>query len=463
MNALLPANPILNTDSYKTSHWLQYPPGTDAMLSYVESRGGRFDRLLWFGLQAILKEYLAQPISRAHIEEAEEVLRLHGVPFNRSGFDYLIERHGGHWPVEIRALPEGTVAPTGVPLLTIASTDPAAFWAVSYLETLLMRVWYPTTVATQSWHARRLIQRYLDKTADSAESLPFKLHDFGARGVSSYESAALGGMAHLVNFLGTDTLAALVAARRYYDAGPACAYSIPAAEHSTITSWGPQGEVDAYRNMLERFAKPGAVVAVVSDSYDIFHAVEKLWGGELRQQVIDSGATLVVRPDSGDPATIVSQVVQRLDAAFGSTVNSKGFKLLNHVRVIQGDGVNLNSMELILGGLSARGYSTDNVAFGMGGALLQQLDRDTQRFAMKCCAVRVNGSWREVFKAPVTDPGKRSKAGLLTTYRLADGSLQWGLQGQVPAGAEEALLPVWRHGELLLEQNFAQIRQRAAA
>lgn len=463
MNALLSVNPILNTDSYKTSHWLQYPPGTDAMLSYVESRGGKFDRLLWFGLQAILKEYLARPITRADIDEAEEVLALHGVPFNRAGFEYLVERHGGYWPVEIKALPEGTVAPTGVPLLTVASTDPAAFWAVSYLETLLMRVWYPTTVATQSWHARRLIKRYLDKTADSDQGLPFKLHDFGARGVSSYESAALGGMAHLVNFLGTDTLAALVAARRYYDAGPACAYSIPAAEHSTITSWGQQNETEAYRNMLDRFAKPGAILAVVSDSYDIFNAVENLWGGELREQVIASGATLVVRPDSGDPATIVGQVVQRLDAAFGSTVNGKGYKLLNHVRVIQGDGVNLTSMELILGGLSARGYSADNVAFGMGGALLQQLDRDTQRFAMKCCAVRVAGEWRDVYKAPVTDPGKRSKAGLLTTYRLADGSLQWGLQGQAPAGAEEALVPVWRDGRLLVDERFEEIRRRAAA
>jgi nicotinamide phosphoribosyltransferase len=223
-------------------------------------------------------------------------------------------------------------------------------------------------------------------------------------------------MAHLVNFLGTDTVSGLLAARAYYGE-PMAGFSIPAAEHSTITSWGREREVDAYRNMLKQFGKPGALVAVVSDSYDIYRAITEHWGRTLREEVIASGATLVVRPDSGDPADVVHQSLKLLDEAFGSTVNGKGFKVLNHVRVIQGDGVNPISIRAILERITTAGYATDNIAFGMGGALLQQLNRDTQRFALKCSAARIDGRWIEVYKQPVTDPGKLSKRGRLATLR----------------------------------------------
>jgi nicotinamide phosphoribosyltransferase len=155
---------------------------------------------------------------------------------------------------------------------------------------MLLRVWYTTTVATLSWHARQAIQAALAQSADDpAAELPFKLHDFGARGVSSRESAMLGGLAHLVNFQGTDTVPALVAARQYY-ACPMAGFSIPAAEHSTMTCWGRSREVGAYRRMLDEFARPGRVVAGVSDSYDIYHAVSALWGEQLKEEVREEGA-----------------------------------------------------------------------------------------------------------------------------------------------------------------------------
>ena len=218
--------------------------------------------------------------------------------------------------------------------------------------------------------------------------------DFGARGVSSLESAALGGAAHLVNFMGTDTVSGLLLAKAHYHE-PMAGFSIPAAEHSTITSWGRDNEVKAYRNMLRQFARPGSIVAVVSDSYDIFHAIRQHWGTTLKQEVIDSGATVVIRPDSGDPVAVVHQCLDLLDEAFGHTVNGKGYKVLNHVRVIQGDGINSSSIRAILERITSAGYATDNLAFGMGGALLQRLDRDTQKFALKCSAARVGGqpSW----------------------------------------------------------------------
>src|SRR5688572_7726426 len=274
---------VLNTDSYKISHWLQYPPDTRHVFSYVESRGGTHERTLFFGLQTILKEYFCKAVTAEDVVLAAEVCAAHGLPFHRDGWMHVVDAHGGRLPVRIRAVAEGTLVPVRNVLVTVENTDPACFWLTTFLETALLRVWYPTTVATNSWATKQLIAHWLERTGDPA-GLPFKLHDFGARGVSSLESAMLGGMAHLVNFQGTDTMSALLGAHTYYGE-PMAGFSIPAAEHSTITAWGRDGEADAYRNMLQRFARPGALLAVVSDSYDLEHAVNALWGGELRQAV----------------------------------------------------------------------------------------------------------------------------------------------------------------------------------
>lgn len=459
-------NPILDTDSYKASHWLQYPPGTTGAFSYVESRGGRYDRTVFFGLQAILKTRLGVAVTHTMVDEAAELLAAHGEPFNEAGWRRIVDVHGGRLPVRIRAVPEGTVVPTHQALMTIENTDPECFWLPSYLETLLLRVWYPVTVATISWQVKQTIRAALEATSDNAAAeLPFKLHDFGARGVSSQESAALGGLAHLVNFQGSDTLSAVLGGRAWYHE-PMAAFSIPAAEHSTVTSWGRENEALAYRNMLARFGKPGALFSVVSDSYDLFHAVRDLWGGELRQAVVDSGATLVVRPDSGDPVTIVAETLRLLDQTFGSSVNAKGYKVLNHVRVIQGDGVNPVSIAAILERIVAEGFSAENLAFGMGGGLLQQLDRDTQKFALKCSAAKVDGRWIDVSKDPVTDPGKRSKAGRLML--LTDGAGGYRTvaapEGFTPEpGWRDAMVTVWEDGRLLVDQTLADIRARSVS
>jgi nicotinamide phosphoribosyltransferase len=324
------------------------------------------------------------------------------------------------------------------------------------LETALLRaVWYPTTVATQSWHIKQIIKGFLEKTGDTS-LIDFKLHDFGARGASSLESAAIGGAAHLVNFMGTDTVSGLLYARKFYDAGIA-GFSIPAAEHSTITSWGRAGEVDAYRNMLKQFGQAGKIFAVVSDSYDIFNAAAKLWGEELKDEVIASGATLVIRPDSGDPVVINRQLIDILGQKFGYTVNSKGFKVLNHVRMIQGDGVNELSIRSILGAFMAAGWSADNIAFGMGGALLQQLDRDTQRFAMKCSSAQINGEWVPVQKDPVTDSGKKSKAGRVTLYKNHEGEFFSGVEDW----PNPELKTVYMNGVMFNQITFEQVRKNS--
>lgn len=454
-------NLILNTDSYKASHYLQYPPGTQTVSSYIEARGGRFARGLFFGLQAFVKAYLLRPITRADIDEADALFAAHGVPFFRAGWEHILSAHDGLLPLEIEALPEGMVVPTGTALVQVRNTDPQAYWLTSYMETALLRaIWYPTTVATLSWQTKQVIRQALVATCDDPEAqLPFKLHDFGARGVAAHEAAALGGMAHLVNFKGTDTVAALVAARRYYGAEMA-GFSIPAAEHSTITAWGRDGEAAAYGNMLAQFAQPGKLVAVVSDSYDIYRAVSEIWGQQLRETVRQSGATVVIRPDSGTPEDVVPEVLTRLYDAFGGRVNGKGYRVLaDCVRVIQGDGVDVDSIGVILQRIQAAGFSTENVAFGMGGGLLQKVNRDTMSFAMKASAIEINGAWRDVYKQPVTDQGKHSKRGRLAVVRNATGIQT--LRHEALAGQANLLRPVFRNGALLVDDTFEEVRRRS--
>lgn len=454
-------NLILDTDSYKSSHFLQYPTGTTRLFSYLESRGGRYPQTRFFGLQYILDRYLTRRITAEMVEEARTLIEAHGEPFPYDGWMRIVNVHGGRLPLHIRAVPEGTLVPIHNVLMTCTNTDPELPWLPGWFETMLMRVWYPTTVATQSYFIREIIRAALEKTSDhAAEELPFKLHDFGSRGVSSRESAGIGGLAHLINFQGSDTLEALRVGRNHYDSDLA-GFSIPAAEHSTITSWGKEHEVDAYRNMITRFSRPGSVYAVVSDSYDLKNAINHLWGDTLRQQVIESGGTLVVRPDSGEPPAMVRLAVNALAAKYGTTTNSKGYKVLNHVRVIQGDGIDEHTIRQILDNLDVDGYSAENVSFGMGGALLQKVDRDTQRFAYKASAGLIDGEYRGIYKDPVTDPGKRSKDGVLDLVQEGGRMVTKAYKTFDTDFPGSLLRTVYRDGELLVRDTLEEVRGRA--
>jgi nicotinamide phosphoribosyltransferase len=397
------------------------------------------------------------------VEQAREVIAAHGVPFNYEGWIHLIKKHGGRIPLRVRAVAEGSVVPLRNAMMTVENTDPEFYWLTSWFETQLMRIWYPCTVATQSYHIKKDVYRFLQETADDANAeIGFKVHDFGSRGVSSQETAAIGGAAHLVNFLGTDTMSALLIHRAFYNT-PMAGFSIPAAEHSTITSWGRENEAEAYRNMLKNFAKPGAIVAVVSDSWNIYEAVEKIWGEQLRQEVVDSGATVVVRPDSGEPVEVVSRVAHILGEKFGTTVNSKGYKVLKNVRIIQGDGVNEQSIRQILQRLKDEGFSASNIAFGIGGALLQKIDRDTLKFAYKASAIVADGELIEVYKQPITDAGKNSKRGRLDLIKTDAGEYETvKLETAEQIAAENTQMrTVFENGELLIDDSLDAIRARA--
>lgn len=449
---------IVRADSYKASQWVQYPEGTEEVVSYIESRGGPYEKQVFQGLQYLLKRYLAKRITLRDINEGERVWKAHGEPFNRAGWEYILKVHKGKLPLEIRAVKEGAVlAPKNI-LAYVRNTDPKCFWLTSYVETLLLKVWYPMTVCTLSYNIKLIIKKYLELTGD-VNGLPFKLHDFGYRGVSSEESAEVGGAAHLVNFMGTDTITSILHLEDWYNAVEMTGFSIPASEHSTITSWGRVNEKAAYENMIKQFAK-SPIFACVSDSYNIYEAI-KMWG-ELKDQIIANGQIVVVRPDSGDPVTMSLRCVDLLDKEFGSTVNDKGFKVLNHVRVIYGDGISHpDVIESILKNLYAFGYSADNIAFGMGGGLLQKVDRDTMKFAMKCSAIIQNGQVVDVYKDPITDPGKTSKKGLLDLIKV-NGEYQTVSRGIQPLENSELEL-VFLNGEIVRDMTINEIRANASA
>ncbi len=455
---MLTKNIIMLSDSYKVGHWGQYPKGTTNVYSYFESRGGLFPETVFFGLQYMLKTYLSTPITKEMVDYADEFYAAHFGSkslFNRKMWDHIVNKHGGKLPVRIKAVPEGTVVKTHNVLMTIENTDPECAPLTNYLETILSQIWYPTTVATLSREMKKLIVRSLEKTGDPS-LIPFKLHDFGFRGVSSVESAGLGGAAHLVNFMGTDTVAGLLVARDFYSE-PMAGFSIPASEHSTITSWGQEYEANAMKNMIDQYGDY-PYYACVSDSFDIYRACSQYWGGELKDKVMNAKGTLVIRPDSGTPHEVVVKCLDILGEKFGYSVNLKGYKVLNpKVRMIQGDGVDYEGMRKVLVEMERNGWSTDNIAFGSGGGLLQKLNRDTQKFAFKCSAATVNGVDRNVFKNPVTDGGKTSKKGRMSLV-LKNGELTTVLKPDAPGDVLEL---VYENGEILKTSTFAEIRERA--
>lgn len=458
-------NIITKTDSYKVSHWKQTPPDTSVISSFFAARGGLFPSTLFFGLQYIIKRHLlGRVVDKKRIVQGREFWTEHffgdGSLYNELGWRRIEREYGGRLPIVIRAIPEGTLVPTGNVLMTVENTDPLSSWLTNYLETLLTQVWYPSTTATNSHGMVRLIRFGLEETGDPT-LLPFKLHCFAFRGTTCCEAAGIGGAGHLINSRGTDTAPALEVVRDYYHERMA-GNSIPAAEHSTITSWGRPHEIDAYANMLRQF--PSGFVAVVSDSYDIYYACRELWGKRLKDMVLRRDGVTIIRPDSGYPPEVVVKVLRILGEAYGTTVNAKGYKLLHpKIRIIQGDGITLGMIGDIIAAMKKDGWSVDNVAFGSGGGLLQKLDRDTQSCAFKCSAMKRDGTWFDVIKDPVTDPKKRSIAGRLALVKQNGLYRTVRLEEMERLGLKNELVPVFENGKLLKDWTFSEIRTRAQA
>lgn len=453
-------NLILATDSYKACHPFMYPAGFDGSFAYLEARGG-YTETVFFGLQAFIKDYLLKPVTMEDVEEAASFFAAHGTPFPRAGWERIVHTHGGYLPIRIKGLPEGSVVPTRIPLLTVESTDPVCAWIVGWVETMILRaIWYPTTVCTNSWKIRQALKPLIEKSCANPAEIVTKVSDFGARGVSSGESAMLGGAAHLVNFNRTATVEAVRMVNRYYGTRDGmAAKAIPSAEHGAILSWGADREADAYEHILNGFAKPGAVISVVSDSYDYYETVKNLWCGKFVDQVKASGGILAIRPDSGDPVGTTIRTLAMLASTYGVVQNEKGFNVLNNVRVVWGDGLTPEKLINLAEKVVECGFSLTNVFFGMGGGLLQQVHRDEGKFAYKMSAARVNGEWRGVQKTVKTDPGKASKAGRLAVTK-SNGT--WAcVEEHLITVEKNLLIAVYENGKLTRSSTMDEIRERA--
>jgi nicotinamide phosphoribosyltransferase len=452
-------NIIINTDNYKHCHYPLYPKGTEYVSSYIESRGGEFPAQMFVGLQAFIREFLMHPITLEDIDEAEFTEREQGMHFNRENWLGILNDHGGYLPVEIEAVAEGTVLPVKNVLVQVINTDPKYWWATSFFETALLRaVWYPTTVGTISWLAKQQVKRSLAQTSDNPQLVRHILHDYGARGVSSMESAALGGLAHLVNFSQSDTVPGIVAAKKFYNAVDP-SNSGPNAEHAGFCAWGRDEEVEAMRNMLRVHADSG-VTLLLTDTYDHENAVKNILGGELKEEIEKFPGLVGARPDSGDVVQVTADTTEWLMDAFGYTTNSKGYKVLpDFIRVVQGDGVRRETFPKVLAELERRGFAADNAVYGMGGGLLQHCNRDTMEFGMKANAAKVDGQWRDIAKAPTGDSMKRSKAGRLA-LQYTDGDYKTVRRDSIPE-EDNQLVPVFRNGQLLKKWDFSELIARS--
>lgn len=481
-----PENLILLSDGYKYSHPKFYGGEMTKMISYVESRGGKFDTTVFYGLQIFLKTYLeGVAITTEDVSEAQQLLGTKGGVFGRNDvfdrtkFDYIVDKYDGKLPVRICAVPEGTVVNTKNVLLTIESLDPECAWLTNFLESIILQIWYTITVATLSREVKKIVVSSFEKSTSydrpTIDFLAgFVLNDFGFRGVSSVQSAKHGGSAHLINFDGSDTVIASKLIREVYNTDTIYGKSIPATEHSVMTLKGEEGELELMERVLKTF--PTGIVACVSDSYNIFRACSEYWGTKLKELVLsrpsEPGNQLVIRPDSGDVKRTLVEIFNILFDKFGYTTNEKGYKVLPpQVRVIQGDGVNFESIGEIYQLLELHKISPENLALGMGGKLLQaDINRDTQNFATKACFAIVNGKEVNVIKSPtemdadgnIVKSFKKSKQGKLKLVLNEDSSYRTVTSMDADFDiVKDELVEVFNMGVITKEYTFDEIRERA--
>lgn len=413
------------TDSYKFSHYLQYPKNAKKIHCYLSARGSNdgFDKVFFTGLKYNLQYILSMlQVNQADhctlfnkllLNRLRNTVEQHGLPCNMDGFDKLLSKE--HLPINIYAVKENELYDISTPLLVVENTDDKFYWLPSFLETYLLKLWYPTTIATRCYYIKQMIMSFYEKAGADVSGVDYAYHNFGDRGSSSVESALIGGLAHLTQFKGTDNFVAIYAG--------GIGYSVPASEHSTITSWGKENEFKAMENLLETF-KYYPIVACVSDSYDIYKATDFQTSGTMKARIESKEyPTWVIRPDSGEPIEVISKMLEIFDknqVAF--SINDKGYKLYNKYRILWGDGITAKQIENILQHFTNKMLSPANFVFGSGGDLMQNCNRDTLKFAYKTSAIclDIDGQevWQDVYKDPITDKSKTSIKGRIDTSKM---------------------------------------------
>lgn len=468
------SNPLLATDVYKMGHMQQYAPGVNKVYSYLMARSSKtFNKAQFIGLQYPLMEYLCTRLTpemgEEFIENRNAILGGNSEEINSKIRDLC---NLGYFPLEIKAVEEGSILPVRNALMTITNTDPKFYWTVGFVESLLLKVWYPITVGTTSFHYREVVEKFFKATVDNDQMglKGFMVHDFGYRGDTSEEGAALSGMCHLANFLGSDTVPARKFAQKYYGATEPIMLSVPASEHSVMCSFSRENELAGFENMLDKY--PTGIVSIVSDTFNLWDVLTK-FAEQLKPRILARQGKVVFRPDSGNPENIIcgdpaapqgsppsKGAIRLLEEKFGASVNSKGYKVLHpSVGLIYGDGMYLERYQRTLNRMKDMGYAASNLVIGVGG-ILRNHSRDTLGFAQKATYVEVNGESREIEKDPITDPGKRSHKGLI---RLTwDAEHGYVTEDQVTPNEEQMglLQTVFLNGKLTRQCTLQDIRAR---
>lgn len=489
-------NPLTAIDFYKTDHRRQYPQGTTEVYANFTPRSGKLgkvvhatydNKIVFFGLQYFIKDYLINAWNEQFFKKDKAKV----VAAYKRRMDYSLGKDAidvahiaalhdlGYLPIKIKALPEGTHVPIGVPVLTIVNTHPDFFWLTNYIESVIScYLWKPITSATIAFEYKKLLKEYALKTGTPLDFIQFQAHDFSLRGMSSLQDSALSGTAHLTSFWGTDSVPAIDLAEDYYDADAEkemIGGSVPATEHSVMCMGMQDGELATFRRLINELY-PSGIVSIVSDTWDFWKVVTE-YTVELKNEILARDGKVVIRPDSGDPVKIVvgdpdapksspeyKGAIECLWEVFGGTMTDKGYKMLDsHIGLIYGDSITLERAGNILKGLEAKGFCSGNIVFGVGSYTYQYVTRDNFGFAMKATSGVVNGERRDIFKDPKTDSGtKRSAKGLLRVE--SDGKTLILHDRQTKEQEEQGVLEtVFADGKLTKSQSLSQIRARVDA
>lgn len=485
-------NPLTAIDFYKADHRSQYPVGTTEVYANFTPRSAAlakvadgFDKkIVFFGLQYFIKHFLIEAWNDQFFKQPKEKVvgaykRRMDASLGKDSIsvDHIAALHDlGYLPIRIKALPEGSRVPIGVPVLTIVNTKPDFFWLTNYLESVIScYLWKPVTSATIAFEYRRLLTQSALATGGNLDFVRFQAHDFSYRGLSGMQDACISGAAHLTSFWGTDTVPAIDFVEEYYNADAEkepVGFSVPATEHSVMCMGMQDGELETFRRLIKD-VYPAGIVSIVSDTWDFWRVITE-YVLILKDDILKRDGKLVIRPDSGDPIKIVcgdpdapagtpehKGAIECLWDVFGGTITDKGFRRLDsHIGLIYGDSISLERAQEIMKGLIAKGFSSDNIVLGVGSFTYQYVTRDNFGFAMKATSGIVKGERRDIFKSPKTDSGtKKSAKGLL---RVEEENGVYKLYDQQTEEQEKqgCLKAVYEDGKILVDYKLSDIRSR---
>lgn len=455
----------LMTDAYKYSHHEARPKNIDFLSAYVEARGGKYEESVFFGPQGMLKTI--RPVTMLDVESAKSFVDKFVAPgvFHYEGWKRIATELKGRLPLSISALPEGWIVRTGNALMQIINTHKDFAWLTTLTETYLLQVWYPIAVSTVGYHCWKKLAPLMRATSDNWEAkIPFTLNDFGARASTSPQSAAIGGAAFLLTSVGTDNAYGVKYLMRNYNAD-VVGRSIQATEHSVSTCYG-HNEKEYILNVINKFARPGNIFAMVGDTYNIHEFCKLFADPEIKEKVIAHGKTggrIVVRPDSGSISTIPVEMLRCFDEIYGHTINSKGYKVLNYMSIIVGHSLAPDNIDVPHKAITEAGYAAENSALGMGENLLQAVSRGDLSVVMKASAIQFAGSEEivDIYKDPIDAPGKSSKRGIqAVTFNRNTLECTTIPASDLKHGADNCLREVWRNGDLLIDEEFQTIKNR---